>query len=122
MFSGENLHAGPPEMAAAYLFHICQYQALLDGDKRTAAWAAILFLDIKSVPARRLPDSAELEQATMRVAAREITQQELTTYFRQIQSYDGWYRNSQCDFGVDTVPLVEILSTHARASFALRIE
>ncbi|MGP0076770.1 MAG: type II toxin-antitoxin system death-on-curing family toxin [Bryobacteraceae bacterium] len=33
-FGGEFLHASIPAMAAAYLFHVCQNQAFIDGNKR----------------------------------------------------------------------------------------
>ena len=36
-FGGELLHADLASQAAAYLFHICQAHAFLDGDKRSAA-------------------------------------------------------------------------------------
>ena len=40
-FGGEFLHAS---MAAAYLFHLCQNRAFIDGKKRVGANAAITFL------------------------------------------------------------------------------
>jgi death on curing protein len=43
-FGGEFLHASIPAMAAAYLFHLCQNHALIDGNKRVGANAAITFL------------------------------------------------------------------------------
>lgn len=43
-FGGEYLHAFPFEMAAAYTFHIAENQPFLDGNKRTALSAAMVFL------------------------------------------------------------------------------
>jgi death-on-curing protein len=43
-FGGEYLHATIPAMAAAYLFHLCQNHAFIDGNKRVGANAAITFL------------------------------------------------------------------------------
>jgi death on curing protein len=43
-FGGEFLHASIPAMAAAYLFHLCQNHAFIDGNKRVGANAAITFL------------------------------------------------------------------------------
>ena len=43
-FDGQFLHPTIPAMAAAYLFHICQNHAFVDGNKRTGANAAITFL------------------------------------------------------------------------------
>lgn len=43
-FGGEFLHPSIPAMAAAYLFHLCQNHAFIDGNKRVGANAAITFL------------------------------------------------------------------------------
>jgi len=43
-FDGEFLHRSIPAMAAAYLFHLCQNHAFVDGNKRAGANAAITFL------------------------------------------------------------------------------
>lgn len=43
-FGGEYLHSFPFEMAAAYAFHIAENQPFLDGNKRTALSAAMVFL------------------------------------------------------------------------------
>jgi death on curing protein len=45
-FDGDFLHAGIPGMAAAYLFHLCQAHAFIDGNKRTAILSCHAFLDI----------------------------------------------------------------------------
>ncbi len=45
-FGGEFLHASVPAMAAAYLFHLCQNHAFIDGNKRVAAESALVFLGI----------------------------------------------------------------------------
>ena len=44
-FGGQYLHESVDAMAAAYLYHIAQGHALLDGNKRTAVLAALVFLD-----------------------------------------------------------------------------
>jgi death-on-curing protein len=43
-FGGDFLHRSIPAMAAAYLFHLCQNHAFIDGNKRVGANAAIAFL------------------------------------------------------------------------------
>lgn len=48
-FSGEFLHADIYEMAAAYAFHICQNHPFIDGNKRTALAAALVFLELNKV-------------------------------------------------------------------------
>jgi death-on-curing protein len=54
-YGGQSVYADVIEMAAAYLFYIARNHAFLDGNKRTAMMAAIVFLKINNlVPA---PDS-----------------------------------------------------------------
>ncbi len=43
-FGGEFLHRDIFEMASAYLFHIVQNHPFVDGNKRTGAVAAVVFL------------------------------------------------------------------------------
>lgn len=45
-FDGAHLHSDLFEMAAAYAFHIAQGQPFVDGNKRTALDAALVFLDL----------------------------------------------------------------------------
>ncbi len=45
-FDGILLHATVFEMAAAYAFHIAEGQPFVDGNKRTALNAALVFLDL----------------------------------------------------------------------------
>jgi death-on-curing protein len=60
-FGGEYLHADPYEMAAAYAFHIAQNHPFLDGNKRTALAASLVFLEMNSIsisdPAGKLYDA-----------------------------------------------------------------
>ena len=45
-FGGTRLHADLYEMAAAYAFHLCQNHPFIDGNKRVALAAALVFLDL----------------------------------------------------------------------------
>jgi len=45
-FDGAFLHDGLFHMAAAYAFHIAENQPFVDGNKRTALNAALVFLDL----------------------------------------------------------------------------
>lgn len=45
-FDGEPLHATPWEAAAAYLFHLARNHPFVDGNKRTALAAALVFLGL----------------------------------------------------------------------------
>ena len=48
-YGGEFLHGDLFAMAAAYLFHITRNHPFLDGNKRTGAAAALVFLDLHSI-------------------------------------------------------------------------
>ena len=48
-FGGALVHEDLFAMAAAYAFHIAQNQPFIDGNKRTALAAALVFLDLNGV-------------------------------------------------------------------------
>ena len=79
-FGGDYLHDGVGAMAAAYLFHLCQAHAFVDGNKRTGVLAALVFLRANGVDP--LPPSEELEEATFAVARGQMDKAELTRWFR----------------------------------------
>lgn len=60
-FKKQFLHADLFEMAAAYAFHISRNHPFVDGNKRTALVAALVFLDLNGIsiddPEERLYDS-----------------------------------------------------------------
>ena len=60
-FSNNYLHTDIYEMAAAYAFHICQNHPFVDGNKRTALAAALVFLVLNGInitdPSGKLYDS-----------------------------------------------------------------
>jgi death-on-curing protein len=75
---GKYLHPGLARMAAAYLFHIAQNRAFKDGNKRTAAMAALIFLDVNGESS--LPSPDELERVTLAVASGDATKNQLTEW------------------------------------------
>jgi len=48
-FSGEWLHLDLYEMAAAYAYHICNNHPFIDGNKRTALAASLVFLELNGI-------------------------------------------------------------------------
>jgi len=78
-FDGEFLHPSIPAMAAAYLFHLCQNHAFIDGNKRVGANAAITFLLINDWDATF--DEEELVDLVLSVASGRMTKQELISVF-----------------------------------------
>src|SRR5262245_23925314 len=80
-FGGKLLHPTIAAMAAAYLFHLCANHGFVDGNKRTALAAALVFLDANG---RRLKlTRLELERMTLDVAACKLDKDRLT---RQLSS------------------------------------
>ena len=79
-FGGEYLHADLFEMAAAYLYHIVQNHPFLDGNKRTGAAAAIVFLAMNDVPLRA--DEEALVDITLRVASGKSGKSEVAAFLR----------------------------------------
>lgn len=69
-FDGVFLHDGVFSMAAAYAFHIAENQPFVDGNKRAAIGAALVFLDINGV---NVPEATEaLHAAMIDLAARRL--------------------------------------------------
>ena len=80
-FGGEYLHKDLFEMAAAYLYHIVQNHPFLDGNKRTGAATAIIFLAINGVEVEA--DEEGLVELTLAVAQGNAGKQEIAEYFRK---------------------------------------
>lgn len=70
------------DIAAAYAFHLAQAQAFLDGNKRTAVAAALLFLRANGVAKR--PDQMRLCEAMIAIAERRLDKPGLAALFREI--------------------------------------
>ncbi len=79
-FGGEFLHKDLFEMAAAYLFHIVQNHPFLDGNKRTGAVAALVFLDLNGVEITAPKGS--VYEVTMSVATGQAGKAEVVAFFR----------------------------------------
>jgi len=79
-FSGRFLHADLFEMAAAYLFHLVQNHAFLDGNKRAGTVAAIVFLRMNEQELKVTND--ELESLVLSVAQSQVDKAAITTLFR----------------------------------------
>src|ERR1700757_404370 len=81
-FGGKSPYADIVEIAAAYLFYICKNHPFLDGNKRTAMMAAIVFLRFNGI--EPLPDSAEWEKLMLDVAASKIDRATTTQRLRKL--------------------------------------
>lgn len=83
-FGGQFLHSGLAEMAAAYLFHLCQNHPFLDGNKRTAAFTSVLFLALNGIPDEMLPAEQELEAVTLKIASGQMEKSEAADWMRSV--------------------------------------
>ncbi len=70
------------DIAVACCFHIAQAQAFLDGNKHTAAAAAIVFLEANGLPVKG--DSLGIHEALIAVANGEMGRSGLATLFREL--------------------------------------
>lgn len=78
-FGGEFLHTSIPAMAAAYLFHLCQNHAFIDGNKRVGANAAITLLLMNDWDATF--GEEELVDVVLSVASDRLGKEALTKIF-----------------------------------------
>ena len=80
-FGGRFLQADEFEMAAAYLFHITQNHPFLDGNKRTGAVAALVFLVLNHAEIDAKED--DVEGLVRSVAEGEADKAAVAAFFRE---------------------------------------
>jgi death-on-curing protein len=81
-FGGRSPYADIVEVAASYLFHICQNHPFLDGNKRTAMMATIVFLRLNGI--EPVPDSSKWEKLMLDVAANKLDRATTTQRLRKL--------------------------------------
>jgi death-on-curing protein len=81
-FGGQSLYADLIEVAAAYLFYVCRNHPFLDGNKRAALGACLVFLRLNGVEPHK--DGPEWEALTLAVAAGELNRDETTARLRKL--------------------------------------
>ena len=86
-FDGAFLHGDLFLMAAAYAFHLAENQPFLDGNKRTALNAALVFLDINGWIIVD-PDN-RLYEAMIAVSARQLDKLGLSNLLRLLAIPDS---------------------------------
>jgi death-on-curing protein len=79
-FGGGPLHADLHEMAAAYLFHIVANHPFVDGNKRTGAAAAGVFLELNGL--RLVADPSAYTELVLAVARGETGKSAIAEFFR----------------------------------------
>jgi len=86
-FGGEALIKEGIEIAAAYLFYLCRNHPFLDGNKRTALAACLVFLesnDLLRDPQTPSRNTDAWEALVLDVAASRVDRQQTTTRLRQL--------------------------------------
>lgn len=78
---GEYLHGDLFEMAAAYLFHIVKNHPFVDGNKRTGAVAALVFLELNG--AEVTPNEDTLVDIVLSVAQGKVQKGDVAFFLRR---------------------------------------
>lgn len=80
-YGREYLHADISEMAAAYLFHIIRNHPFVDGNKRTGAVAALVFLALNGMELHASENS--FESMVRSTAEGKLDKAKITSFFRR---------------------------------------
>jgi death-on-curing protein len=84
-FGGQPLVQDPLEIAAAYLFHLCQNHPFNDGNKRTALATCLVFLSKNNILDPSVHLDVDLWEAlVLDIAASRIGKSELTTRLKDL--------------------------------------
>lgn len=81
-FGGKSPYKDIAEVAAAYLFYLCKNHPFVDGNKRAALGACIVFLRLNGIEPKT--DGPEWEELTLAVAASAIDRDEATARLRKL--------------------------------------
>lgn len=79
---GQRLYADVIEMAAAYLFYLCRNHPFIDGNKRVALGACLVFLRLNGYKPQ--PDGSEWLALTLDVAASKLNRDQTTERLRTL--------------------------------------
>lgn len=82
--TGAPLLTDPIEMAAAYLFYLCQNHPFVDGNKRTALATCLVFLSENELLEEEKLDADSWEKLTLSVAAGEIDRDAIAKRLRKL--------------------------------------
>jgi len=78
---GKSPYADAIEIAAAYMFYLCRNHPFIDGNKRTAMTAAVVFLRLNGMEAAQ--DGASWEALVLDVAASKLDREQATRRLRK---------------------------------------
>jgi death on curing protein len=81
-FGGESPFADSIDIAAAHLFYLCSNHPFIDGNKRAALGACLVFLRLNGFTLS--PDSDDWENLTLAVAAGAMSRYDVTITLRKL--------------------------------------
>ena len=81
-FGGKSPYQDIAEVAAAYLFYLCKNHPFVDGNKRAALGACLVFLRLNDFEPQ--PDGPEWEELTMAIAANQLDREQTTERLRKL--------------------------------------
>jgi death-on-curing protein len=81
-FGGKSPYKDLTEVAAAYLFYLCRNHPFVDGNKRAALGACIVFLRLNGIEPKS--DGPEWEELTLAVASSALDRDETTARLRKL--------------------------------------
>jgi len=81
-FGGKSPYKDIVEVGAACLFYLCKNHPFIDGNKRAALGACLVFLRLNGIEPK--PDGQDWEELTLAIAAGTIDRDETTTRLRKL--------------------------------------
>jgi len=91
---GQPLISDPIEIGAAYLFYLCRNHPFVDGNKRTALAACLVFLESNDLLPNAKLRAEEWEAFVVDVAASRLDRKETTARLRKLLKQVGRARSS----------------------------
>jgi death-on-curing protein len=85
-FGGEAVYTDLTEVAAAYLFFLCRNHPFVDGNKRAALGACIVFLRLNGIEPQS--DSQSWEDLTLDVAASKLDRDQTNQRLRGLMAME----------------------------------
>ena len=79
---GQSPFADLTEVAAGYLFYICRNHPFVDGNKRAALGACLVFLRLNGI--EPTPDGPNWEVLTLAIAASEVNREQAAARLRKL--------------------------------------
>jgi death-on-curing protein len=81
---GQPLFSDPVDVAAAYLFYLCQNHPFVDGNKRTALATCLVFLSENALLPDEDLDTEAWEKLTLGVASGKLDREQATKVLRKL--------------------------------------